>query len=110
MSASNPFFTNEEMVSILSLDSDFLDDPSNADRLQNLSLAASDFLLNRTGHDWSVDIPKNPTAYNTARLYVIQSFHLGTEISDKYDYSIGISANLIDLINIVRREKNGVHC
>jgi hypothetical protein len=96
--ATSPFFTNEEMVSILDLDADYLTDEGHQKKLENLSLSASDFLYARTGHDWANDGIKDPTASDCASLWIKMRFYADTNYSKEYDFSLGIQADLNDLI------------
>lgn len=99
----NEFFSVEEMVSILELDADYISDEGNRARLKRLSRSVSGFLLNRTKYDWSADEPRHPTAIDCAEMWVRMRFYQNTEYAEDYDYSVGISADIRELIMILRK-------
>lgn len=108
--AAASFFTDEEMVAILDLDSDYLSDAGQKARLEDLSYEASDFLLNRTGYDWSADSVKDPTAKICSTLWVKMHFYLlpNGQADTSHNYSEGIESLLNDLILKVREAEYAV--
>lgn len=95
--ASAQFFTLDEMVGILDLDADAVSDSGIKDKLDKLSYAASDFLMARTGYDWSADDVKDPLAVDCASMFVKKRYYEGTAYESEYDLSLGINADLNDL-------------
>lgn len=93
MIASKPIFTNDQMKSILNLDYDY----SDTDRLQRLSLSASQYLLEHTGYDWSKDTTVHPLASDCAEMFVKQRWYEGTQYEKEYDFTMGIQDDLFQL-------------
>ena len=100
--AKGLILSTEEMISALDLDIDYTD----VNGLMRLSKSASQFLLDRTGYDWSADTDKDPVAIDCAILWCRMRFYSNTEYAKDYDYSIGINADLVDLIIKAQEEKN----
>lgn len=100
MIASKPIFTNDQMKSILNLDYDY----SDMDRLQRLSLSASQYLLEHTGYDWSKDTTVHPLASDCAEMFVKQRWYEGTQYEKEYDFTMGIQDDLFQLGLMARSE------
>jgi hypothetical protein len=86
-------FTNKQMVSILNLDADYPE----TDRLERLSLSASQYLLEHTGYDWSQDATINPLAYDCGEMFVKQRWYEGSQYAKEYDFTMGIQDDLFQL-------------
>lgn len=101
--ASKAYFTDEEMKSILDLDSDY----SDVKKLESLSLSASDFLFKHTGHDYSAEIEKDPTATDCATMFVKQRWYeTGETYNRDYDFTFGINADIIILNESIYKEEH----
>lgn len=93
MTASKAIFTASEMKSILNLDYDY----DETDRLNRLSLSASQYLLEHTGYDWTKDDPIDPMAYDCAEMFVKQRWYEGSQYAKEYDFTMGIQDDLFQL-------------
>lgn len=92
---SKGILSNEEMVAILNLDDDY----SPLSRLEELSKEASQFLYQKTGHDWSVDEEINKTAKGAARDYIYQIWYGGDDhIQRRLEQSIIQLQAIVDSI------------
>lgn len=90
--------TTEEVARAIQVDPDY---PKA--ELQELAEAATSFIKNKTGYDWSKDVVIEPTAKQCARLYVRQ-LHYGADGYNKdHDYTIGIGCYIGDLKDILRK-------
>lgn len=82
---SKGILSNEEMVAMLNLDDDY----SPLSKLEGLSKEASQFLYQKTGHDWSADETINETAKGAARDYIYQIWYGGDDhIQRRLEHSI----------------------
>lgn len=84
--------TDKEVKEALSLDYDYT-----SDRLENLSLEASQFLYQKTNHDWSADEKINATAKGAARDYIYQIwFGSDDHVQTRLDDAIIILQSMVD--------------
>lgn len=82
---SKGILSNEEMIAMLNLDDDY----SPLSKLEGLSREASQFLYQKTGHDWSADETVNETAKGAARDYIYQIWYGGNDhIQRRLEHSI----------------------
>ena len=90
--------TTEEVARAIRVEPDY-----DKVELQELAEAATSFIANKTGHDWSQDTNIDPTAKECARLYVKQ-LHFGHDGYNKeHDYTMGIGSYIGDLKDILRK-------
>lgn len=93
--------STEEVARAIRVDPDY-----DKVELQELAEAATSFIANKTGYDWSQDTAIEPTAKQCAKLYV-QQFHYGQEGYNKeYDFTLGIGCLIGDLKDILRKRNS----
>ena len=91
---SKEILSIDEMISLLNLDDDY----SPLSKLTSLSREASQYLFQKTNHDWSADDPINETAKGAARDYVYQVWYGGDDhIQERLDNSVIQLQSLVDI-------------
>lgn len=82
---ANPLLSVDEIIGFLNLDSDYRP----RSKLESLSREATQFLYQKTGHDWSADEQINETAKGAARDYIFQVWYGGDDhVSRRLDQSV----------------------
>jgi hypothetical protein len=99
MSTRNTILTLEEVAKAIYEDADF----DNAE-LQRLADLSSDFILRKTGYDFSQDNSREPLAVECAMQYVRQVYFGSKGYNKEHDYSLGI-VGLIDDLQVIANEK-----
>ena len=87
-----PLLTEDEVREALYLDHDYT-----SKRLKELSEEATQFLFQKTGHDWSKDIPINDVAKGAARDYIHQLWYGGdSHVQARLDDRIDTLSAMVD--------------
>lgn len=94
--------TNEQVALAI-----FADDDFPKAELERLSRAASTYILQKTGYDFSQDPEIHPHAIECAIQYVKQLHFNRTQFNKDYDFSMGISSYIIDL-QVIANERLSV--
>ena len=92
--------TNEEVARAINVDPDFDDET-----LTGYAEAATSFIYEKTGYDFSKDSKIEPLAKQCARLYVRQLHYGSNGYNKDHDYTLGITGLIVDLQNIAIRKK-----
>lgn len=95
----NKILTTEQVREAIYQDADF-----DVEKLEELSIAASSFIKEKTGYDFGADEEKEPLAVLCAKTYVKNIYFSGDGYNKDYDYSFGITGLLLDLQSIADRK------